>query len=185
MSASQFSVEAAAALSEGHTARRDNRLEDARAAYTRAVSLARYSDDTATLAETVKYLGKIERDLGEVDASLRHYQEAAALVRTLNHPLNIAHTIRHIADILREKGEPDRAAPYYDEALILYRRNPKAPPLDLANALRGLALNKADLGDKPAAIQIWQEASALYKQVNIPAGIAESEHQITLLRDVN
>jgi tetratricopeptide (TPR) repeat protein len=181
MSASQFSVEAAAALSKGHAARRENRLEDARAAYTRAVNLARNSGDTAMLAETVKYLGKIERDLGEIDASLRHYQEAAALIRTLNHPLNVAHTIRHIADILREKGEPEHAAPYYDEALILYRRHPKAPPLDLANALRGLALNKADLGDKPAAIQIWQEAATLYQQVNVPAGVAESERQIALL----
>jgi tetratricopeptide (TPR) repeat protein len=184
MSASQLSVEAAAALSEGHTSRRENRLEDARAACIRAVNLARNSDDTAMLAETLKFLGQIERDLGEIDLSLQHYQEAAALVRTLNHPLNVAHTIRHIADILRESGQPEHAAPYYDEALILYRRHPKAPPLDLANALRGLALNKSDLGDKQAAIQIWHEAGALYKQVGVPAGVAESEHQIGRLTDL-
>jgi tetratricopeptide (TPR) repeat protein len=196
MSGTTHSTDPAAQLRKGHAARQQNRLEDAKAAYTRAVNLARNAGDTALLAESVMYLGKIERDLGETDLSLQHYQEAAALIRTLpqteQSPLILAHTIRHIADVLRESGQPAAAAPYYDEALILYRRHPNAQTLDLANTLRGLALLKTDLGDREAAITLWQEAGALYNQVwqepgspykeaDLAPGIAESQRQVALL----
>jgi len=192
MSASSRHNDAAAELRMGQIARREHRLDDAKSACTRAVNLARYSGDTALLAESIKFLGQIERDLGDVDTSLQHYQEAAALIRSLNDPLRLAHTIRHIADILRESGQAASAAPYYDEALILYRRNPSAPTLDVANMLRGLALNKTDLGDREAAIALWQEAGALYNQVwqepgspykeaDLAPGIVESQQQIALL----
>jgi tetratricopeptide (TPR) repeat protein len=192
MSGTAHSTDPAAQLRKGHAARQRDRFQDAKAAYTRAANLARNSNDTALLAESVMYLGKIERDLGEIDLSLQHYQESAALIRTLNNPLSLAHTIRHIADILRGSGQPAAAAPYYDEALILYRRHPNAPTLDLANTLRGLALNKTDLGDKEAAIALWSEAGTLYNQVwqepgspykesDLAPSIAESQRQIALL----
>ena len=192
MSGTAHSTDPAAQLRKGHAARRQDRLEDAKAAYTRAVNLARNSGDTSLLAEAVTYLGKIERDLGEIDLSLQHYQESAALIRTLNVPLSLAHTIRHIADILRESGQQAAAAPYYDEALILYRRHPNALTLDVANTLRGLALNKTDLGDKEAAIALWSEAGVLYNRVwqepnspyteaDLAPGIAESQRQIDTL----
>ena len=176
-----MSITAESLISQGYQARREHRSTEAKAAFTKAVAITRANNNTALLAESLKGLGQIERDEGETDEALEHYQQATALIRSLNDPLNLAHTVRHLADILRESGHPESAAPYYDEALILYRRHPNAPHLDLANALRGIALNKSDLGDKQAAIQLWQEAGALYQQVNVPAGVAESQRQIAQL----
>jgi len=171
-------------LKKGHKARQEERLEDARAAYEMAVNLARTFGDTALLAEAVMLVGKIERDLGETEAAIEHYQEAAALIRSLGDPLALAHTIRHVADILREAGRVELAGPYYDEALILYRGNAGARPLDVANALRGAALLKADTGHVKTAIALWREAGVLYEQVGVAAGVDESRRQIARLSSV-
>jgi hypothetical protein len=84
----------------------------------------------------------------------------------LNDPLALAHTIRHVADIHRVQGNPQLAEPCYDEALGLYRANAATPPLDLANAIRGLALLKNDKA-------LWAEARDLYASLDVQAGVDE------------
>jgi tetratricopeptide (TPR) repeat protein len=179
-------------LNQGYQARREHRLEDARSLYTQAVDLCRNNADTSSLAVTITRLGGIERDLREIDASLRHYQDAVAIYRTLNEPLALAHTVRHVGDILRASGQLASAQPCYEEALRIYRNHPNTGTLDLANTLRGFALLKAALGQTEDAIAMWQETGALYNQVwqepgspftesDLAPGIAESKRQIALL----
>jgi tetratricopeptide (TPR) repeat protein len=93
----------------------------------------------------------------------------------------LAHTIRHVADILRESGRAELAEPRYDEALALYRKHPETPPLDLANAIRGLALLKSDSRRSESAKALWQEARELYAAVNVEAGVEESKRRLAML----
>jgi tetratricopeptide (TPR) repeat protein len=179
-------------LEPGYQARREHRLDDAKAAYAAAVEQSRQADKPALLAQSLKGLGGIERDLGNTTAALDRYLEAATIQRNLDNPLSLAHAIRHVADILRENSQTSAALPHYEEALGIYRNHPETNTLDLANTLRGFALLKTTLGETEAAIALWQEAGALYNQVwqepgspftqaDLQPGIAESQRQIALL----
>jgi hypothetical protein len=95
--------------------------------------------------------------------------------------LRLAHTVRHVADIRREAGRPDLSESCYHEALNLYRNHAMTPPLDLANAIRGLAILKTDAGDTATARALWEEARDFYAAVNVEAGVAESSRRLALL----
>lgn len=179
-------------LNQGYQARKEHRLDDAKAIYTEAVEQSRQANDPPQLAQTLKLLGGIERDLGNTAAALDLYQQAVAIQRDLEAPLSLAHTIRHVADILRESGQTSEALPRYEEALSIYRHHPETNTLDLANTLRGFALLKTTLRETEAAITLWQEVGNLYNQVwqepgspftqaDLQPGIAESQRQIALL----
>lgn len=174
-------------LNQGYQARRARQHAEAKTAYEQAVSQSR-----SLLVESLTRLGGIERDLGNIDASLQHYQEAVAICRTIDEPLTLAHTIRHVGDILRESGQLEAAQPCYEEALAIYRNHPQTGTLDLANTLRGFALLQAALGANQDAIaswkeagtlydQVWQEPDSPYSQADLTPGVEESKRQIALL----
>jgi hypothetical protein len=73
------------------------------------------------------------------------------------------------------------AEPWYNEALQLYRADSRTAPLDLANAVRGLALLKFHTRQDEDAMRLWQEARDLYQATNIDAGVEESSRRLGLL----
>jgi hypothetical protein len=69
------------------------------------------------------------------------------------------------------------------EGLDLYRRfADAAPPLDLANAVRSMALISEMKCDRDHARALWEEAKTLYGRCGVESGVAESERQFTSLR---
>ena len=64
----------------------------------------------------------------------------------------LAHTIRHLGDVYLEDGSPELAEPCYHEALELYRCHEGSSSLDLANAVRSLAVLR------------WEQARALWDE---------------------
>jgi tetratricopeptide (TPR) repeat protein len=169
-------------LAQATRARRERRPADAQRDLIQAVALCRQSDDRLPLAMALTGLGQIERDLHHAAEALEHYEEAAAIFRAAGDPLKLAHTVRHIADIHQDEAHLALAAPYYDETLSIYRAHPETPPLDLANAVRGQALLKETMGETHDATALWEEARALYSQVNVEAGVTESARHIALLQ---
>lgn len=162
-------------------ARREGRSHDARRDLIAAVDLCRRAPAPSDLARALTDLGQIERDLGHLDAALKHYEEAAAIYRAQNNPPRLAHTIRHIGDIHRSAGRPALAEPCYDAALSFYRNDKQTTPLDLANAIRGLAILKTDAGDSARAIALWTEVRNLYCATAVSEGVAESDRRLALL----
>jgi len=160
---------------------RFERPEDAKRDLTQAVELARTENDPVKLATALTALGQIERDLHHDEVALRHYEEAAVIYRVLEDPLKLAHTVRHVGDILRHSGRFSTAEPVYAEALSIYRTHSETQPLDLANALRGLALLKEALGNNEEARALWKEAGILYEEVNVEAGVKESARRAARL----
>ncbi len=168
-------------IGRGQQARRDGRLSEAKAAFTQAVFEIRDSGDSPAsesdkeLGQALSCLARVERMLGEIPASLQHYQEAAAVYRSAKpgsgQSLKLAHTVRHIADLLRVNGDPAPAATNYDEALLIYRDHPETEPLDLANTLRGYALLKGGGGHPEAAIAYFCEARTLYERAAAQTGL--------------
>jgi tetratricopeptide (TPR) repeat protein len=167
-------------LAQARHARFENPA-DARQSLVEAVALARKAKDRLQLAQALTALGQIERDLHHADEALRHYEEAVALYRTADAPLKLAHTVRHLGDIHQDQEQLKLAEPCYDEALAIYRAHKETPPLDLANAIRGLALLKEAVGDTKKVRELWEEARDLYASVNVEAGVKESERRLALL----
>jgi tetratricopeptide (TPR) repeat protein len=172
-------------LRQALQARRDHRFDDAKRDLIEAVALCRAAGIGAELARALADLGQIERDLGHGDAALRHYEEAVSIYRVEGDALKLAHTVRHVGDIHRQAGRAELAEPCYHEALSLYRCHDRGhaetPPLDLANAIRGLAILKFDAGDASAARALWEEARNLYAATGVEAGVKESDRRLALL----
>ena len=162
-------------------ARHAGRLEDAMRDLLQAVDLCRRSHEELKLAAALEALGQIERDLHHPDAARRHYEEAAAIFAVEKYDLGVAHAIRHIADIHREAGNIEEAESSYDHALWLYRDIQDTPPLDLANAIRGLAILKSDSAQSARARELWTEARDLYSKANVTAGVDECSHRLKSL----
>jgi len=104
------------------------------------------------------------------------YEEAVVLLRTADQPLVLAHAIRHLGDVYLEQGRPDMAEPCYHEALGLYRSNTDESSLDLANAVRSLAVLRWE-----QARMLWEEVRALYAGLSIEAGVRESSARVAAL----
>jgi tetratricopeptide (TPR) repeat protein len=168
-------------LQQGLLARREHRLGDARRDFVELVSLCRQAANSIDLARGLTALGQIERDLGQGDTALRLYQEAVSLYRAQGDVQRLAHTVRHVGDIYQDQGHPELAELCYREALGLYRGDKRTQPLDLANAIRGLAILKFDAGKSEEARALWQEAKELYTSLNIEVGVAESSRRLVLL----
>lgn len=168
-------------LEKALEARREDRPEVARRALLEAKKICRSSGTKAELARTLKALGQIERDLGQSEAALLLYQEAVAIYRSEPDALALAHTIRHVADIQQDLGRNLLAEPDYREALRIYRAHTETPALDLANAIRGLAVLMFDTRKDEEAKALWQEARDIYSSVNVQAGVNESSRRLTLL----
>ena len=104
------------------------------------------------------------------------YEEAVVALREVDEPLALAHTIRHLGDVYLEQGRPDLAEPCFHEALGLYRSNEDDSSLDLANAVRSLAVLRWE-----QARTLWEEVRHLYTSLNIEAGIKESADRVAAL----
>ncbi len=169
---------------QGHQARRERRMDEAKRLFTEAVEAARLSKDRPWLARAYTELGRVERDLRETNSALHHYEEAAVVYRRIDEPLRLAHTERHVGDILREDGQLQLAGPRYREALEIYRAHPETTPLDLGNTIRGFALLQGEIGEREEAVTLWREARELYAAVSVQAGIDECDAQIARLSRV-
>jgi tetratricopeptide (TPR) repeat protein len=168
-------------ITSGYQARRDQRPDDARNCFSRALQLSRASDDKLHKAQAHAGLGQIERDRKNIGAALMHYQVAVELLRKQPDSLILAHTIRHVADILLDEGTLEPAQRHYEEALSIYCAHEATPPLDLANALRGYALLMEESGKIEEATMLWRQAHALYEQLEIEAGLTECRSHMAFL----
>lgn len=168
-------------IEQGRQARRDDRPDDARRHFAEAVVLARTVSAGRELIDALKGLGLVERDRGRPKAALRLYAEALALCRVQDDPLLVAHTVRHVGDLHREAGRLERAEPCYVEALELYRAHDHTHALDLANAVRPMALLRQAQGAHEEAITLWSEARELYAREGVEAGVVESDYHLARL----
>ncbi|WP_419949527.1 tetratricopeptide repeat protein [Candidatus Palauibacter sp.] len=165
----------------GMAARREGRPAEALEHMKAAVALARAHGDPIALARALHGRANVERDRGRSDIALRLYREAIPLCRQGDDPLVLSHTLRHLGDVLRASGDLATAEPCYTEALALYRVHGATPALDVANAVRPLALLRETLGQREEARALWREARDLYREAGVEAGVAESSAHLEQL----
>lgn len=122
-----------------------------------------------------------EGRLRDAEASLR---EAIAQLRDEGESLLLAHTIRHLGDLYRHMNDLGQATSCCAEALRLYRRFAGvAPPLDVANALRSMALVSEMQGNREHAYAQWREAGTLYARCGVESGVTEAAEKLNHLSE--
>ena len=174
-------ADAVTLMRQAARARREGCLVDAQRDYAQAVAICRRTGVPRELVRALKGLGQIERDLGHGDTARPLYEEAVAICHKLDDPLALAHTVRHLGDIYLDAGRREMAEPCYNEALAIYRGDERTPSLDLANAIRPLAILKDDAGSVEEARRLWEEARSLYAAANVRAGVEESSARLARL----
>ncbi|MBV8547820.1 MAG: tetratricopeptide repeat protein [Acidobacteria bacterium] len=147
--------------------------EEARTLFAEAAKKSRESGARRELVDALKGIAQIDRDLGRRAEALPFYEEAVSVCREIGDPLLLAHTVRHLGDLHHDEGRDNLAEPLYDEALALYRAS-ETPPLDLANALRSLAVIKG-------TTELWEEAFHLYAATNVAPGVVETALRLVKL----
>ena len=167
-------------IDQANLARKEQRLADAHRDLTEAIALCRQAGTRSELVRALKALGQIDRDRGGHEAARPLYEEAVALCREEGDPITLAHTIRHLGDIYRHSGDMTQAEPCYNEALALYRSH-KPSPLELANAIRPLAILKDAVGEVEVARGLWEEARDLYEAAKVREGVAECSARLARL----
>lgn len=80
-----------------------------------------------------------------------------------------------------DAGRLQEAEPCYHEALAVYRGHETTSTLDLANAIRPLAVLKGATGEVEEARRLWLEAQELYRAVGVNEGIEECSHELERL----
>lgn len=159
-------------LSLARQAQAERRLSEARSYLAEAGTLPRSREQALQLIESLKDVGRVERDAGNLDASQASYEDAAAICQSECHTLLFAHTLRHVGDVLAQRGDFAGAREKCWAALQVYRESRDGQALDVANAIRSFALLEEQFDDA-AAIPLWQEAKSLYASAGVLAGVEE------------
>lgn len=113
------------------------------------------------------------RAAGRLTDAAELYEQAARS----GGPERRAHRLRHAGEIRLELGETDRAAAALETALATYRGLDAVPALDLANALRPLALLREAQRRSAEARSAWSEAEALYRKAGVEIGARECQRR--------
>ena len=134
------------------------------------------------LAVAARSQAEAARRMGRRAEALARYREAEALCRKCGDVRLLAHTLRHIGDVMVEQGGIANAEAPYTEALRLYRSLESVPGLELANAVRSVAIWHSLRGQLAPAIDLWEEAEAGYRAVGVQEGVAECRAALEKLR---
>jgi len=122
----------------------------------------------------------LEAPVLNVGAHLRvlRAKGAVARCRGLDDPRRLANAMRHLGEAYGYAANPALAERWCLEALSMIRRLGTGASLDLANALRAVAVARDDLGARDAARPMWREARDLYRALGVAEGVAECDARL-------
>lgn len=123
---------------------------------------------------------KSARRQGRLSDATALYEEAAESFQAEQQPQRWAHALRHAAEFAVKAG--DCATGLREARIVLeyYRSTPPAS-LEMANALRVMALAEAAAGERDNALMHWNEARDLYQDAGVADGVVEAERRTAAL----
>lgn len=123
---------------------------------------------------------KSARRQGRLTDATALYEEAAQSFQAEKQPARWAHALRHAAEFAVRAGDCATGLREARAVLEYYRSSPPAT-LEMANALRVLALAEAASGERDHACAHWNEARALYVDAGVADGVVEAERRVAAL----
>ncbi|HUU33382.1 MAG TPA: tetratricopeptide repeat protein [Vicinamibacterales bacterium] len=156
-------------------ARRADRAEDAWRHLLAAEAICRSTGRRRDLVTTLAGMAQLHRDAADFASALPLYEEAVVHAQQLRNPTVLARALRHLGEVHLELRQFERAQQHLRDAIDLYRLEPDAPPLELANAVRPLAICLERQGAVDESRRFWTEARDLYASLGIEPGVTECE----------
>jgi hypothetical protein len=123
---------------------------------------------------------KSARRQGRLSDATALYEEAAESFRAEQQPARWAHALRHAAEFAVRMGD---CATGLREAQVVIEYYRSSPPttLEMANALRVMAMAEAAAGKTENAREHWSEARVLYGDAGVADGVAEADRHVVAL----
>ncbi len=149
-------------LGQGEDRRREGQPDAARRCFAEAISIFHLDFDLAGEARALMRQALMARDAGDLAWAQHDQQAAIALLRQAGDGVALAHALRRAGDIFLDQGDLDRAAAALAEAFVLYEAAADAPEIDIADAVRSVALLAEALGEPQQALMMWQDARERY-----------------------
>lgn len=171
-------------LDQGEDRRREGDPDAARQCFAEAISAFHADCDLSGEARALTRQAQMARDADDLDWAQHDQQAAIALFRQAGDGHALAHALRHAGDIFLAAGDRDRAAAALAEAFVLYEASPDAGELEIANAVRSVALLAEALDEPEQALMMWQDARERYTDALGPEGnpgVAEADAHIATL----
>jgi tetratricopeptide (TPR) repeat protein len=123
---------------------------------------------------------KSARRQGRLSDATALYEEAAESFQAEQQLTRWAHALRHAAEFALRAGDGVTSLREARMVLEYYRSTPPTT-LEMANALRVMALAEAAAGDTDNAVAHWSEARMLYRDAGIAQGVLEADRHVALL----
>jgi hypothetical protein len=123
---------------------------------------------------------KSARRQGRLSDAKALYEEAAESFLREQQPARWAHALRHAAELAVRTGDAVDGLREAQAVIAHYRSSPPHT-LEMANAMRVLALAEAAAGERDNACVHWSEARALYVDVGVVDGIVEADRRVAAL----
>jgi DNA-binding SARP family transcriptional activator len=194
-------AEAAALLSLGDTADRQNRREDAMAHYARARELAERTGWVDAVTAALGKLGSLLLESGRLRESADHYRQALAHNAEGGSPHAQAVVLGSLGSIHYQLGDLDEASAYYERTLTLFRemgsRQGEAAALDALGEVRhaqgrlaeaaehlstALGLER-EIGDRGTEVSSLRTLVAVYRDSGRGARAAELANAVVALAE--
>ena len=169
-------------LREAVAARRAGRTEDGWRHLIAAEAICRSMGRRRDLVTTLAGMAQLHRDAADFASALPLYEEAVVHAQQLRNPIVLARALRHLGEVHLELRQFERAQQHLRDAIDLYRIGPDAPPLELANAVRPLAICLERQGAVAESRRCWTEAHGLYAGLGIEPGVTECEAGLDRLK---
>jgi tetratricopeptide (TPR) repeat protein len=162
-------------------ARRAGKVPDAWSHLIAAESICRSTGRRRDLVTTLAGMAQLHRDGGAPADALPLFEEAVTHAQQLRDTHLLALALRHLGETHLELRALGRAEQQLRDALALYRTLPDPMSIDVANALRPLALCLERQGADEDARALWRETREVYAVLGITEGVAECDAALTRL----
>ena len=123
---------------------------------------------------------KSARRQGRLSDATALYEEAAKSFQAEKQLARWAHALRHAAEFAIRAGDPATGLSEAQLVVDYYRSSPPTT-LEMANALRVMALAETAAGEKDSAVVHWSEARGLYRDAGVADGVLEADRHVALL----
>ena len=145
----------------------DERPDEARVVFDRALQTARKAGDRSAEATSLHNFGILEEMAGDLDRSIDQYRQSLALLRSLDERQKVATTLNALGLALDLNGEAEAAQDAWREALAMQKEVGNPP--GVASTLNNIGSSMERRGDVEGAIRHYADALAIQESVGEPS----------------
>ncbi|MBD2043965.1 CHAT domain-containing protein [Microcoleus sp. FACHB-672] len=175
--------------------------------YQQALAIAREIGNKATEGATLNNIGAVHRNLGQYPKALEYYQQSLAIRKEIGNKAGEGTTLNNIGEVHRNLGQYPKALEYYQQSLAIRKAiGDKAGEGTTLNNIGSLydslgqihintwrlsdrrTLNNIgslydSLGQYPKALESYQQALAIAREIGDKAGEGTTLNNIGLVYD--